>query len=165
MNCPEPETLSDYALALLTAALQQEVAGHLATCNACCERVRAERALSRQVRDTVMALPLPPPARLQALMPNPPQPRLRSRFAVLRPLAALGVLLILFLGSLQLQQPASGPSYPTASTTALAATATQVPEAELTATAVQETSSLKLVPVPVAAVGPAIAPAPVPYTP
>lgn len=158
MNCPERGTLSDYALALLPAAEQQQVASHLVTCAACRDWVRDERTLAQHVRHTIAAAPLPPPARIQSLMPGPPQRRVRAQIPLLRPVAALGVLVILFLGSLQLQLPAAGQSLPTASATTLSATATQVPGTKLTATAAQEHAALDAVPLPIAALAPAITP-------
>lgn len=165
MNCPERETLSDYALGQLPAAQRQQVAAHLVACGACRGWVRDERTLTQRLHHTLAATPLPARARLQALMPAPPRQRRPAPVVLLRPVAALGVLLILFVGSLQLQLPAAGQSPPTASATALAATATQIPDAALTVTAVQETSALRLAPVPIAAVAPAVTPAPEPRLP
>jgi hypothetical protein len=165
MNCPEPETLSDYVLALLPVGRQQEIATHLAICESCRDWVSTERAMARQIRDVIMATPIPSQRQMRALMPSLPRPRLPVPFMFLRPVAALGVLLALFLGSLQLQQSAAGQSPHGELPTALAATATQLPEAGLTATVIQETSSLTLAPVPVAALQPAVTPAPSPHTP
>lgn len=165
MNCPEPETLSDYVLALLPVGRQQEIATHLAICDSCRDWVVTERALARQIRDVIMATPVPSRRQMRTLMPSLPRPRLPAPFTFLRPVAALGVLLVLFLGSLQLHQSAAGKSLQGELPTALAATATQLPEAALTATVVQETSSLRLAPVPVAALQPAVTPAPSPRTP
>lgn len=165
MNCPERELLSDYALGVLPADKRQRVATHVMMCSACRGWVEDERALAQRVRHTLAAVPLPPRARLQALMPDPPRYHRSVPFILLRPVAALGVLLILFVGSLQLQLPATGQSLPTASATAMAATATKIPDTALTVTAVQETSALTLASAPIAAVAPAVTPAPQPRLP
>ncbi|MDT8307172.1 MAG: hypothetical protein RRC07_14670, partial [Anaerolineae bacterium] len=151
MNCPERERLSDYALSFLPAAERDDVAAHLVACPTCRGRVQDERKLAQRVRHTIAATAVPPRARLQALMPAPPRRRRAVPLALLRPVAVLGLLLMLFAGSLQLQLPVTGQSLPTASATALAATATQIPDTGLTATAVHEMSALRLAPVPIAA--------------
>jgi anti-sigma factor RsiW len=136
MNCQEMRLrnrLADYALGLLPASEAQRVEAHIAACAACRAAVLQERALAHEVRATVHAATRPSPERLRALMP--PVPRRRTRQLWLwRPVAALALLAVLFLGSLQMSHSGSPYGLPTASTTALVATATRVPTAGWTET-------------------------------
>lgn len=134
MSCEEwTELLADYALGLLSARQCERVEAHVAKCEPCRAALRQERALAHAVRTTVHTATRPAPERLRALLPPLPQRRTRQ-LLLWRPVAALALLAVLFLGSLQITQ--SGPAYalPTASTTSIVATATQIPTAGSTET-------------------------------
>jgi anti-sigma factor RsiW len=133
MTCQNDEIkmlLSDYVLGLVTVAEQERAAKHLAGCEVCRAAVTNERQLAQEVRQTVAALPVPAPARLRALMPAPPRRR-SLQTALWRPVAVTALLAVLFLGSLHSNQAGGAYLLPTASATALAATATHVPTTEL----------------------------------
>lgn len=136
MNCQEQEwraMLADYALGMLPVPQAERVAFHLATCESCRSAVLKERALAQEVRAAVHTLSQPAPARLRALMPAAPQ-RHTGQLLLWRPVAALALLAVLFLGSLQMNQSRAAYSLPTASTTRVVATATHVPTAGSTET-------------------------------
>ena len=120
--------LSDYVLDLLAPDERRRVDDHLERCTRCREIVQRERALARDVRNTLIAAGRPQPARLWQLMPPAAAAQRRNRFeSILRPALALSLLLVLFVSSLQLYASGSNGMLNTATATTLAATATTTP--------------------------------------
>lgn len=167
MTCEKEDLrllLSDFVLELLPVAEEGQVVAHLAICEECRATVQGEREVGQQVRQTIAAAPVPPPARLRALMPAWPR-RPRRQALLWRPAAALALLVFLFLGSLQMNPAGGAYLRPTASATVLAATATQVPTSAPDSEAVEQTPALsddaaRRAPVPIAAVNLVTTPAP-----
>jgi predicted anti-sigma-YlaC factor YlaD len=136
MSCQEQEIrafLSDYVLELLPAAQVQLVEAHLAECEHCWSIVRQDRELGRAVSVTVRAAAQPVLPRIPSLMPVP-APRRSRQLYLWQPLAALALLAMLYLGSLQMIQPRGPYAPPTLPTTTLVATATHMPTAGSTET-------------------------------
>ena len=132
----ESRLVPDYVLGLLPAETAQAVESHLATCERCREAARRERLLLAEVRQTMTSATRPVPGRIRRLMPAPSArhtflPALNS--GARRPVAALALLLVLFLGVVQsdlfLGQPASDSLLSSPSATILVATATTTPTA------------------------------------
>ena len=114
-------TLVAYVLGQLPAEQRQQLEHHLAICDNCRLAVSRERTLARAIRKTLSAATQPSPGRLAELRPAlaPTARHTRS----MRPALALVLLVVLALGSLQLQPGRAGSPPPTA----LSATATHVP--------------------------------------
>lgn len=132
--------ISDYVLDLLPRNERRQVEVHAAVCAPCRRALHRERALGRGVRDALAAVTRPPagqpPPNLARFMP-PLRPRRRFWPAVLdyqRPLATLGVLLLILLGSFSLRPTGSGADWSLPSATALSATATATTAPTLTVT-------------------------------
>ncbi|HSM56808.1 MAG TPA: zf-HC2 domain-containing protein [Candidatus Sulfomarinibacteraceae bacterium] len=122
--------LSDYVLQLLSPVEVQEVERHLAACDECRAVVRHERQVAREVRGALLRATQPAPGRLRQLRPTPRPPRRPFlSAATLRPVAALAVLMLLFLGALQLDGPSGNGALAHPSQTSLAVTATVTPTA------------------------------------
>jgi anti-sigma factor RsiW len=120
--------LSDYVLDLLAPEDRRRVASHVQRCEECREALRRERQLIHEVRDSLHVATRPAALRLGQLMPAPTAIGRRTRFeAMMRPALALSILLVLFLGSLQLYRPGSFGASTVATPTTLAATATVTP--------------------------------------
>lgn len=119
--------ISDYILDLLSPVERERLERHFARCADCRLALSQERALIRDVRQTVLAASRPSPARLRQLMSPPPTEQRRKRFeVVLRPVLVFSILLVLFAASLHQYAPnVHGVVPPTATT--LAATATTTP--------------------------------------
>lgn len=132
----ESRLVPDYVLGLLPAETAEAVESHLTTCERCREAASRERLLLAEVRQTVTSATRPVPGRIRRLMPAPPArhtflPALNS--GAWQPLAALALLVVLFLGVVQrdlfLGQPASDSILSSPSATSLIATATPTPTA------------------------------------
>ena len=157
------DLVPDYVLELLPPAGRAQVETHAASCEHCRRALLAERQIGPLVRQTLTLATRPQPGRLAALMPRPPQPA-RSRWT--RPLrlpvlareqlvavrsfaAALCLMVLLTVGSLQLwqaQYPAGDPS-----ATAIVVTATLAPTATNTVVAGEQPEfepAIQLVPAP-----------------
>ena len=125
----QSEILADYVLDLLPEAARAEVESHLAVCARCRETVTRERELVTEVRQTLVESGRTDAGHLKRLMP--PLPTVDR--AGWRPVVALLLLLVFFLGVVQSELPLWEPdgqgtlSNPT--TTALVATATTTPTA------------------------------------
>lgn len=158
--------LSDYVLELLPPGAEQAVEQHLASCEACRAIVQKEREMARDVRRTLVQATQPPPARLRQLRPVPPAPNRSSMPAtILQPVAALALLLVLFLGAVQLNGPGGRGILAYPSATSLVATATHTPTATESARVPGEEATAAAVPLPAQAVEqPLPAPASTPLT-
>lgn len=123
-----PHLITDYVLDLLSPPERQRVEGHLVTCVACREAVQAERQVGQLVRSSVAMATRPGSSHLARLMPAPPTLRRFPAFAPVawRPLMAVCVLAILFLGGFNLFN-GSGSSTWQEPATAMAVTATSYP--------------------------------------
>lgn len=131
--------LSDYVLGLLSVQEKQQVEQHIVQCDRCRVQLEQERKIGLAVRETVAAVAQPSALRLHQLMPSPPARRPRSFWwpavnwqqfsagvAVLKPVAALAVVMMLLFGSLSL-----GTTPYTAVAATMTATSTTLPTATL----------------------------------
>lgn len=131
--------LSNYVLGLLSVQERQQVEQHIAQCAHCRHALEQERMIGAAVRETVAAVAQPSALRLHQLMPVPPARRPRTAWrpeinwqlfsaglTVLKPVAALAVVMMLLFGSLSLD---SAPYTAVAATTT--ATSTTAPTATL----------------------------------
>lgn len=122
--------LSDYVLQLLSPIEAQEVERHLVACEQCRAVVRQEREVAREVRGALLRATEPSPGRLRQLRPTPVPPQRKFlAAATLRPVAALAVLMLLFLGAMQINGPTENGALASPSQTSLAVTATMTPTA------------------------------------
>ena len=120
-----PPNVTDYILDLLPPA-EKKMAEQLTQQDPLYRQaVEAERQIGLLVKETLQALPMPTPAQLQRLMPPAPVKTGRSwawfdPFKLwLKPVLVLGLLLVMFMGTFNLNG--------TAPATAVAATATTQP--------------------------------------
>ncbi|MCB0036412.1 MAG: zf-HC2 domain-containing protein, partial [Anaerolineales bacterium] len=91
--------LTDYVLGLLSYDEKKALEQHAALCDVCRQALERERLIAQTVRETLTAVPLPSPARLQQLMPQPPQktkswwakqwPTIHPLVPALKPMAVL----------------------------------------------------------------------------
>lgn len=129
--------LTDYVLGLLSYDEKKALEQHAALCDVCRQALERERLLVQTVRETLTAVPLPSSAQLQQLMPQPPQKAkswwgkrwqtINPLVPVLKPMAILAMVIMLFWGSLGL---GSG-SYAAVAAT-MTATSTTAPTATIT---------------------------------
>lgn len=126
MNHLTNDTLSDYVLGLLPPDRKRDIERHISACNHCREALLLERALVREIQQTVQAVPMPTARDLLALMPDiPVSPAVssvhtrdsRSRglkrsipglVACWQPAIAMVTVLILFLGGMMISRTAPG---------------------------------------------------------
>lgn len=120
-----PPNVTDYILDLLPPA-EKKAAEQLAQQDPLYRQaVEAERQIVSLVKETLQALPVPPASQLQRLMPPVPVKTTRPVAWFdpwklwLKPVLVLGLLLVLFMGTFNLNG--------TAPATAVAATATTQP--------------------------------------
>jgi anti-sigma factor RsiW len=134
--------LSDYVLDLLSLSERRKVEQHLAFCPRCRAAVQEERALVRDVRATLVNAADAAPTRLRQLMPEPPQRRTVALEQLFwRPVAAMALVLVLFIGLTQWNQPGAGAPFVQPSATTMASTVTHTPTATVTSISAKATKA------------------------
>jgi anti-sigma factor RsiW len=138
------QQLPDYVLNLLPKMERQAVEQHTAVCGNCQQALRAEREMGQMVRLTLQTATHPANGRLTQLMPTIPQHRKLSSSMVMgwqRPLALVGLLVVILFGSFGAWNGRSHNIWGVPSPTSLATTATST--RDVTATLAQQTSEAK----------------------
>lgn len=130
---------AEYVLDLLPSGERRRVEQHAAECATCREALQRESHLAQRVRGALHTATRPSPARLQQLMPTPPQPRAVHPLwhGWQKQLAPLAVALLLLVSTLGVQLAARPGSWLAPAPALLGATATmtQTPTATLAQTA------------------------------
>jgi anti-sigma factor RsiW len=125
--------LPDYVLGLLAPEQANQILDHMAGCAACRRIVQDEREIGQMVRQTLSVATHPDPARLRQLMPPPPGKirQVGTGAGWVRSLAPALVVLLLIVGAVMMQSPASRRPLPAIVPATATATTTNTPTATI----------------------------------
>lgn len=141
MNNHVNQQLPDYVLNLLPKMERRAIEQHTTVCVNCQQALQAEREIGQMVRLTLQTATHPANGRLAQLMPAIPTQKRRSSSMVMgwqRPLALVGLLVVILFGTLGAWNGRSHNIWNAPSPTAIATIATSTQDA--TATLAQQTT-------------------------
>jgi anti-sigma factor RsiW len=138
------QNLQDYVLDLLSPSARDEIAQHLASCDACRRTVKDQRALGALIQSTLNVVGQPDRARLHSMMPAIPKRRQLSSPLQnwSRGFAPALIVLVLIAGALFINLPDSKSPMSLFVAATATATSTNTPTATI---AQQSTSSFNSV--------------------